>query len=151
MGFEDINLICKGCGADFLFTAGEQDFYRQKGLVNQPGRCHDCRQNRRLAAVQNNSQVIEQTLPELQQVQVENPIPAVITSTVKENTKIICAACGKNTTVPFRPRLSRPVFCYDCYNNMRANTTRPPSELAPVEKNQDEKHEESNKEPEQVL
>ncbi|NWJ45069.1 MAG: zinc-ribbon domain containing protein [Chloroflexi bacterium] len=152
MEFEDISLICKDCGTNFLFTAGEQDFYQQKGLVNQPGRCHECRTNRRTAAALNSIQVPVPTQPEIAQEQpTESTTPAVITSTVKETTKINCAACGKDTTVPFRPRLSRPVYCYKCYNEMRANTTIPPSELAPAEKNQDEKHEESNKESEQVL
>ncbi|MEI7553666.1 zinc-ribbon domain containing protein [Candidatus Chlorohelix sp.] len=150
MIFDDISLICRECGSDFLFTAGEQGFYQQKGLLNQPGRCHECRQNRKAASALNN-QVLVQTQPEIPQVQTDAPISGVITSTVKENTKINCAACDRETTVPFRPRLSRPVYCYKCYNEMRANTTRPPSELAPVEKKQDENHEESNKEPEQVL
>ena len=39
----DIKLVCKDCGKDFLFTDGEQEFYKQKGFENQPTRCLECR------------------------------------------------------------------------------------------------------------
>lgn len=37
--YEDKTLICKECGAEFIFTAGEQEFYAEKGFVNEPQRC----------------------------------------------------------------------------------------------------------------
>ncbi|MFO8144135.1 MAG: zinc-ribbon domain-containing protein [Candidatus Syntrophosphaera sp.] len=39
----DKTLICKDCGNEFVFTEGEQEFYKEKGLVNEPQRCPDCR------------------------------------------------------------------------------------------------------------
>ena len=30
--YEDKTLICKECGKEFVFTAGEQEFYAEKGL-----------------------------------------------------------------------------------------------------------------------
>src|SRR5204862_6887810 len=39
MSFSDITLTCKDCGNPFVFTAGEQEFYQQRGLMNQPRRC----------------------------------------------------------------------------------------------------------------
>src|SRR5258708_15560479 len=47
MSFSDITLTCKDCGNPFVFTAGEQEFYQQRGLMNQPGRCSDCRAARK--------------------------------------------------------------------------------------------------------
>lgn len=38
----DKELVCKDCGETFIFTAGEQDFYNQKGLA-APKRCKRCR------------------------------------------------------------------------------------------------------------
>ena len=35
--YEDKTLICKECGAEFIFTAGEQEFYAEKGFVNGSG------------------------------------------------------------------------------------------------------------------
>lgn len=39
----DKNLVCSDCGAEFVFTAGEQEFYAEKGFTNEPKRCPDCR------------------------------------------------------------------------------------------------------------
>ncbi len=36
-----------------------------------------------------------------------------------ERYEIECAACGVNTSVPFKPDASRPVYCRDCYAAMR--------------------------------
>ena len=44
---KDEKLICEDCGAEFVFSTGEQEFYAEKGLVNKPKRCPDCRKNRR--------------------------------------------------------------------------------------------------------
>ena len=48
--FEDKTLKCKECGADFIFTAGEQEFYAEKGFQNEPQRCKACRDARKNAA-----------------------------------------------------------------------------------------------------
>jgi CxxC-x17-CxxC domain-containing protein len=31
----------------------------------------------------------------------------------------VCSQCGKETTVPFRPRQGRPVLCRDCFQHKR--------------------------------
>ncbi|MDD3807880.1 MAG: zinc-ribbon domain-containing protein [Candidatus Marinimicrobia bacterium] len=43
MEFKDETLVCADCGQEFTFSAGEQEFYREKGLSNAPKRCPDCR------------------------------------------------------------------------------------------------------------
>ncbi|MCL2555475.1 MAG: zinc-ribbon domain-containing protein [Firmicutes bacterium] len=43
----DKELVCKDCGQKFVFTAGEQEFYAQKGFDNEPTRCTDCRRARK--------------------------------------------------------------------------------------------------------
>ena len=98
MHFADKKLTCKDCGNEFLFTAGEQDFYQQRGFTNEPGRCPDCRNKRKQRAA------------EAGQAQPTTVIPAA-----NEVTSIICARCGKQTTVPFRPQLARPLYCSDCF------------------------------------
>jgi CxxC-x17-CxxC domain-containing protein len=30
-----------------------------------------------------------------------------------------CAACGKQTDLPFKPRGDRPVYCRDCFRKQR--------------------------------
>ena len=41
--YQDKTLTCKDCGNEFVFTAGEQEFYAEKGFQNEPTRCKDCR------------------------------------------------------------------------------------------------------------
>ena len=39
----DKTLTCKDCGAEFVFTVGEQEFYKEKVFDNEPKRCLACR------------------------------------------------------------------------------------------------------------
>jgi CxxC-x17-CxxC domain-containing protein len=90
---EDKILICKDCGNEFVFSAREQQFFAEKGFANQPLRCRECRQARRS--------------------QSDKPIARAQTRPLYE---AVCAACGTETTVPFRPRGDRPVYCRACYS-----------------------------------
>ena len=47
MAFEDKTLVCKDCGKEFIFSAGEQEFYKDRGFENEPTRCRDCRDKRK--------------------------------------------------------------------------------------------------------
>ena len=39
----DKTIVCKDCSQEFVFTEGEQEFYKEKGFENEPQRCPDCR------------------------------------------------------------------------------------------------------------
>ncbi len=43
----DKTIVCKDCGAEFVFTENEQNFYKEKGFENEPLRCADCRRARK--------------------------------------------------------------------------------------------------------
>jgi len=43
----DKTLICKDCGNEFIFTEGEQEFFKEKGFENDPVRCAECRKSRK--------------------------------------------------------------------------------------------------------
>lgn len=47
MSFQDKTIQCVDCGAEFIFSAGEQEFYQSKGFTNEPKRCPSCRQARK--------------------------------------------------------------------------------------------------------
>lgn len=49
---EDKTLICKDCGAEFVFTVGEQNFYTEQGFTNEPQRCSNCRKARKARKAQ---------------------------------------------------------------------------------------------------
>lgn len=99
---EDTSIACVDCGESFIWTAGEQVFFHDKGLQNSPKRCKPCKhaKNERLAAI-----TAAQASGVRQRVEV----------TVK------CAQCGQETTVPFYPSQGRPVFCRSCFLAMREN------------------------------
>lgn len=44
--FEDKNLTCVDCRTEFTFTAGEQEFYTDKGFT-PPKRCASCRDKKK--------------------------------------------------------------------------------------------------------
>lgn len=88
---EDKMLTCKDCAAQFVFSAREQQFFAEKGFVNQPQRCRECRQARRS----------------------QNGDGASVSQ--RPSFETVCAECGVTTTVPFRPRGDRPVYCRTCY------------------------------------
>src|SRR5260221_9985534 len=79
---------------DFVFTAGEQMFFADKGFKNEPRRCKDCKSKRSQVPGQGNLQ--------------------------RSETKTTCSQCGKETTVPFRPTQGRPVFCRECFQQRRS-------------------------------
>ena len=41
--YEDKTLTCKDCGQEFVFTAGEQEFYAEKGFQNEPQKRRNCK------------------------------------------------------------------------------------------------------------
>ncbi len=51
---QDKTLKCKDCGADFMFTVKEQEFYKEKGFDNEPTRCVECRRANKLRKQQGN-------------------------------------------------------------------------------------------------
>jgi len=45
---EDKTLTCATCGKAFLWSAAEQEFYREHDF-SEPRHCHDCREKRKQA------------------------------------------------------------------------------------------------------
>lgn len=97
--YQDRYLTCRDCGAEFLFSASEQEFFAEKGFTNDPGRCPECRAVRK----QRNSRDGRSDYGRRERVM----YPAV------------CATCGQQTEVPFAPRQDRPVYCKDCYRQVQ--------------------------------
>ena len=47
--YEDKTLVCVECGEEFIFSAGDQEFYAERGFQNEPKRCKACRDARKNA------------------------------------------------------------------------------------------------------
>ena len=84
--YEDKTLVCKECGNEFTFTAGEQQFYAEKGFENEPQRCKACRDAKKNAS-----------------------------KAPREYHESICDKCGGPARVPFVPTEGKPVYCSACH------------------------------------
>lgn len=110
MAFADKQLTCRDCGTVFVFTAGEQEFYANKGLMNQPSRCPACRSARKQSA--NNLEAQDGY------VRYGN-FASFGGKTPRQMHPAACAECGQMTEVPFVPRGERPVYCSACYSKVK--------------------------------
>lgn len=91
----DQQITCRDCGSVFTFTEGEQEFYASKNL-SAPQRCKDCRAAAKSKRMND-----------------------------REMHDAVCAQCGAECQVPFRPRPvaegGKPVLCRDCFMASRSN------------------------------
>ena len=92
MVFQERTLTCADCGTSFPFTVEEQQFHSERGYTNEPKRCPSCREARRGERGSGGDGGFRQMHP------------------------AVCAECGKDTEVPFRPTGDRPVYCWDCFH-----------------------------------
>jgi CxxC-x17-CxxC domain-containing protein len=103
VALSDKTLVCVDCGNEFIFTAGEQEFFNSRGFINDPKRCQTCRSSRRSE-------------------QRGGGGGGGFSSGPREMYPITCAECGNEAMVPFRPRGDRPVYCSDCFSRNRTGT-----------------------------
>ncbi len=101
MSYADKTLTCRECGQAFIFTAGEQEFYASRGLLNEPGRCPGCRAQRRASQGGGGYGGGGDYGRE------------------REMFTVTCSSCGGEARVPFQPRTDRPVYCSDCFQQVR--------------------------------
>ncbi|MGN6367400.1 MAG: CxxC-x17-CxxC domain-containing protein [Phycisphaerae bacterium] len=121
MGYEDKTIVCVDCGAEFTFSADEQQRFAERGFTNEPKRCKTCRDAKKAQQGGGGGgyggggggrggygggggrggyggggdRGPRQMFP------------------------ATCASCGKPTEVPFKPSGSRPVYCRDCFQAQR--------------------------------
>ncbi len=95
MEFADRVLKCMDCGAEFVFTAGEQLFFHDKQFKNDPKHCKQCKAKRVRGG-----------------------------SRVRPETRTTCSQCGEATTVPFKPTQGRPVLCRVCFKQQKTAVQR---------------------------
>ena len=104
-------LVCRDCGSEFTFTAGEQAFYASRGLQHEPSRCPSCRTARKTS----------RNFADQQDDYVKYGTFASFGGRTPHQMHVAtCAQCGQATEVPFLPRGDRPVYCSDCYDRIRS-------------------------------
>jgi len=100
--YQDKSISCTDCGDEFIFTAGEQEFYAAKGFTNEPTRCKPCRQRRKAGRGDRGDRG-----------------GSMDSRPQRELFDVTCDDCGQQTQVPFRPSQDRPVYCRDCFGRRK--------------------------------
>lgn len=131
MSYADKTLTCRDCGTQFVFTAGEQEFYAQKGFTNEPGRCPNCRQQRKQGAGRSGGGYSESYGGGGGYGDRDGYGGGYgggrrgggggrgYSGGEREMHSVTCANCGREAKVPFLPRGDKPVYCDDCFQQQR--------------------------------
>jgi CxxC-x17-CxxC domain-containing protein len=121
------------CGEEFTFTVGEQEFYRDHGLTNAPTRCKRCREARKTQRGGGPGGGGGGG-------HASDPGRGGGGGGAKQMFPAVCANCGTETMVPFKPSNDRPVYCRNCFDAKKSSggtgrerraTSRGPRESAP--------------------
>jgi CxxC-x17-CxxC domain-containing protein len=131
MPYEDKTIVCVDCGAEFTFTADEQQKFAERGFTNEPKRCKTCREARKASQTSGN------------RANAGNATSSGsggggrggygrggggggrgYSSGPRQMFPATCAQCGQPTEVPFKPSGSRPVYCRDCFQAQKAAGNR---------------------------
>ncbi len=91
--FTERVLRCCDCASDFAFTVGEQEFFHNKGLANEPKRCANCRVATRLRRSGRSLETMSSA---------------------------VCAKCESSFILPFKPLGYKPTYCNTCFRVSRA-------------------------------
>ncbi len=130
----DRTLTCRDCGQEFVFTAGEQEFYTQRGF-SDPQRCGTCRQARKAQRNQTGgggyassggggySSGGYSNGGGYSSGGYSNG-GGGYSSGPRQLYPATCSECGTETEVPFNPTPGKPVYCRDCFQSRKATTPR---------------------------
>lgn len=116
MSFADKTLTCRDCGQEFVWTAGEQEFYQSRGLQNPPSRCPSCRAARRAGGGGGGGGGGSYAGGGGGGGGYGGGQREMFTAT--------CSSCGREARVPFQPRGDKPVYCSDCFEKQRSTRSR---------------------------
>jgi CxxC-x17-CxxC domain-containing protein len=127
MSFADKTLTCRDCGSEFTFTAGEQEFYAQKGFDNEPTRCQNCRQSRKQSRNSGGGGGYSSRDSyggggggySSRDSYGGGGGGYGSDRGQREMHTTTCSSCGRDAQVPFVPRGDKPVYCSDCFQSQR--------------------------------
>jgi CxxC-x17-CxxC domain-containing protein len=134
--YADKTMTCRDCGKQFTFTAGEQEFYAQRGF-SEPARCGECRQARKAGRESGGYSSSDYGSGSSRGSYGDSGYGGRSGgyssgsgygsggsygsqgrnsgSALRQMFKATCADCGTTTEVPFEPRQGRPVYCRYCF------------------------------------
>ena len=141
-------LTCRECGKEFAFTEQDQKQAIAKGMAGRPSRCPECLSGQSRTY---ETPVFEDTAPQSSRPErgrsrrreggaptASAPTPSAQAPTRPQAAprdpgsdpgsrnrtrgyQVTCAECGTETTIKFKPRNDRPVYCDACFADRKAN------------------------------
>jgi CxxC-x17-CxxC domain-containing protein len=120
-------VVCRDCGQEFTFTAGEQAFYQERGF-SEPTRCKACRDKRK---TERNAGGYDSygsggggssSYGSSTSGGYGGGGGRGYSSGPREMFPAVCTSCGKETEVPFQPTAGKPVYCQDCFRENRRSS-----------------------------
>ena len=109
MTYVDRPLTCVDCGVEFVHSAADQEYYAQKGFTSEPKRCASCRAYRRTTRDDGS---------DARSLGGPRGYERAEAGT-REYFVAVCSSCGNQAQVPFKPRSDKPVYCSDCYRQVK--------------------------------
>lgn len=109
MTYVDRTMICVDCGVEFIHSAADQEYYTQKGFTSDPKRCASCRAYRRSTRDGDDGHAPGGPRG-YERGDDRSP---------REYFAAVCSSCGNQAQVPFKPRIDKPVYCSDCYRQIK--------------------------------
>ncbi len=111
----DKTLTCRDCGQSFVFTAGEQAFFEERGFT-EPQRCTACRAKRKSERSSGGYEGGGGGY--------SSSGGGYAAGAPRQMYSAVCAKCGKETEVPFQPSTDKPVYCRECFAEQRQSSPR---------------------------
>jgi CxxC-x17-CxxC domain-containing protein len=108
--YVDRTLTCVDCGVEFIHSAADQEYYVQKGFASDPKRCASCRASRRAS---------REAGYDVREIGGPRGYERSDDQVAREYFAVICSSCGNQAQVPFKPRMDRPVYCSDCFRQVK--------------------------------
>jgi CxxC-x17-CxxC domain-containing protein len=134
----DRTLTCRDCGQEFTFTAGEQDFYTQRGF-SDPQRCPECRAARKQQRNSGGGSYGDSGYSSGGGGGYGDSGYSSgggggygrsggggggYNSAPRQLYPAVCSECGRETEVPFNPTPGKPVYCRECFQSRKASSPR---------------------------
>ena len=121
MSYEDKVIACVDCGAEFTFTADEQQRFAERGFTNEPKRCKTCRDARKAQQGDSGGRGGSRSFSSRSGGGGSNGgSRGGFSSGPRQMFPETCASCGQPTEVPFKPSGNRPVYCRDCFQAQKS-------------------------------
>jgi len=117
---QDLYIDCCDCGEEFVFTAGDQEYFSQKGYED-PKRCQGCRAARKGRRPDNfgNRRTTPDHVDRRDRDRGRYNTEEVLLDE-RAHYKIRCRSCREEAFVPFFPK--GPACCQRCHHEQKTRT-----------------------------